>query len=218
MIEDEPDLLGDERHRPIGRQADDHIVRPEADVIAAPRRLGRRRAIIEARLDPNADPADSTCRLDPADQHGGAVHAAILLEAGGEIGDPHAAALGVGQRRFQDRAVAVIGLRAGGEAFELDIHEPAIFIIQQAAEDRVGIEPGMAVPDMPALPVDQSADDAIADDGEVEIMHFGPTLRPWSAPQPPEAGTHACRPGRRYAGRRCSAPPAQHGWRARQRP
>ena len=96
----------------------------------------------------------------------------MALEARHEIDDADRVAGFRAQGRDQDGGIAVIGLGRRGISIEYDVAEPDLVFSggrlgEQAAEDRVAVQPRMAIPHDPAPPVDQRSHDAIADDGEV---------------------------------------------------
>ena len=86
-------------------------------------------------------------RLDDAHQLRRAEHAAELLEARREIGDPHRRAVVVGQNRRDQRRVAHVFRMRRDEPVEHDVGEALLFVArEQAAEHRIAVEAREAPP------------------------------------------------------------------------
>ena len=108
---------------------------------------------------------------------------AQAFEARREIRDLDRRAVGVMDRRDQDRRIAEVVLFAVMEAVDGDIEKSVIAVIveagtrfvmifQQAAEYGIAVKMRQAAPDDPPVLVDQRAEPAISDDAEIQISHF----------------------------------------------
>ena len=138
-------------------------------MIAAERAVRQRLAVIAGRPHPDGDARQAGDRLDDAIKLRRPEHAAELAETRREIGDPHFAAVAVGQDGGDDRGVADIFGMVLRHVVEHDVGE-SLFLPagHQPAEDRIAVEARIAPPHDPRAWIDQRGGAAVADDREIE--------------------------------------------------
>src|SRR4029077_14560452 len=135
------------------------------------RHIADRPTIGMARANPNADARQPGDRGDPADQLRRPEDPFRARKARGKIGDADAAAVAILEFGLQNSGVAGITRLRFDLVGEDDIAEPFLLVTrEQAAEDRVGVEPRKAPPDDAPGAVDQRRDPAIADEREIERL------------------------------------------------
>ena len=105
LLQDEGDLVGDQRDRRVGGQPERQIRPDVADVVASTGQFGAARAVVEARSQADADAGFAGQAFDGANDHRRPEGATELLEPGGEVRDPDRGAVAVAERRHQDRRV-----------------------------------------------------------------------------------------------------------------
>ena len=189
LLQDEGDLVADQRDRRIGGQPKRQGRSDVADVVAAAGYVGAARTVVEPRPQSNADARLAGEPLDRADDHRRPEEAAELLEAGREVGDPHRGAVAVAKRRHQDRGVLEVLLLAFTEPLEQDVEETAglgIAVLvavagEEGMEDGVSVEVGQAGPADTAARIDQRSEPAVADHAAVE-RPYDPSHGPLSCP------------------------------------
>jgi hypothetical protein len=161
----------DQRQRCVSGQADDGGVVGVADVIAAERAMRQRLAIVAGRAHPNRDARQPGDRLDDAIKLRRPEHAAELPEPRREIRDPHLGAVAVRQDGGNDRGVADILRLKIDHVLKHDVREAFFFAAgQQAAENRIAVEPRIAPPHDARAGIDQRRRAAIADHRQIEAV------------------------------------------------
>ena len=105
-----------------------------------------------------------------------------MPEARREIGDPHFAAMAIGQLGANDRSIADVLRLEIRHVLEHYVGEPFFLLAgHQAAEDWVAIETRIAPPHDPRAWIDQRRGPAVADDGQIESMiNHAAGLRRWT--------------------------------------
>src|SRR6266513_1896322 len=160
-----------------------------ADVIRAARGLRRGAPVALGGTQAHADAGIAGDPPDPAHQHHGTEHPAVLLEAGSEIGDLDARPGAVVQPGDEDRRIDEILLLGTRRLGQLHDEEPEVrftlALAQQRAEGRVAVEMREAPPHDLAQRIHQSADRSVPDQGEVERAHA-------AAPPAPPAPCAPC--------------------------
>ena len=100
---------------------------------------------------------------------------AVVLEARREVGDLDDRPRLVVQARHHDRGVLDVALLGPRAPLEVDVEIPALGLValavEQAAEEGVAVEVRQAGPHHPPAHVDQRAEAAVADQGEIEVAH-----------------------------------------------
>ena len=166
-------LAVDQRQRRVGGQADHGRVVGIADVIAAERAVRQRLAVIAGRPHPDGDARQAGDRLDDAVELRRPEYAAELAKARREVGDPHLAAVVVGQHGARrSRCCAHIRIeippcrraRRRRSPFPPPRHQPA--------KDRIAVEARIAPPHDPRARIDQSGRAAVADDREIKAVIY----------------------------------------------
>ena len=134
--QDERRFVLDIGERRIGGEPDDAVADPIADVVAAGRSLRHRLAVVVGRPHANGDARQAGHRLDDANDLRRAEHAAEVLKARREIGDADLAAVPVGQRRDDDRGVALILRLVIDHAVQHDVGESLLLVARETGARR----------------------------------------------------------------------------------
>src|SRR5690606_3521251 len=96
-------------------------------------------------------------------------HSPVVHETRCEVRDPDAAALGVRQRRRDDRGVAVVVALGPDLVLQNDIRVPLVLVAgEKAGEYRIAVEARKAPPDDPRVGVAQGRNAPVADETDVE--------------------------------------------------
>ena len=108
-------------------------------------------------------------RLDHSDQLRRPEDATELPIARREIGDADGAALPIGENRRHHRGVAEIFRLEIGHVVEHDVGKSLLLVArEQAAEDRIAVEAGIAPPHQARGRIDERGRAPVADDGKIE--------------------------------------------------
>ena len=135
--EHERPLLVDQRHRRVGGQADEARFVGVADVIAAERAPRHRLAVIAGRPHPDGDARQTGDGLDDTEKLRRTEDAAELAEARREVGDPHFAAVAVGEDMADDRGIADVFGPELRHVVEHDVGE-ALFLRPRDQPAKIG--------------------------------------------------------------------------------
>jgi hypothetical protein len=160
----------------VGRQPQRARVALEAYVVRALLALGRALRPAQDRLAAHGDARAALQRLEHAQEQRRPERALVLQEARGEIEHAEGAVRPAegGLEHVGVLAVALLAARAVGPA---DAEAAAALLVQQAREERLGVEARQAAPHDLAARVDQRRELAVADQAELLEAHGGRTRR-----------------------------------------
>ncbi len=161
----------------------------EAHVIAAAGDLGRRGAVVEARLQPDADAWAAGDRNEPADNQGRPENALVIVETRRKIDDLQRVTLIVAKGCRDDGRVLDIGRLRARQTLEVDGERTALAprsghpaaAVNESAKRGIAVDPRKASPHDTRLAIDERSDAAVADDAEVQRSQ-SPVTRQFRTP------------------------------------